>query len=203
MQKKYSLNLFVYVFFILIGIYFFIIGFSPVKIETTITQTGIQAHIHKKSMLLPFKNVDIVVPNLKQAVITTFRGYKGRTTYYLELENSDGKQFSVVSISSIEYNSAVLLRNRINDSIKGRYPYKYAIKQNSFIFYGFLFIVICLIGYIKDKKTITNKQQKSKSQQYQTPKRTLEQQIPHVQTQQQKPKSEQEKYKNINSSIIK
>ena len=204
--KKQSPKLFLLLFFI-IGFYFFIVGFLPISVEINPTGTQVQGKIHRKSMIPPFKNIDISIPTLKQAVITTSRSSKGGTTYRVELEDFEGYLYPITAYYSSSYKSKIRLQDAINTSIRNRYQYKYKTQQNFFIIFGFVFIFGPLISFILSKKTNTNPYKQSRPNQYRRPietprqfQRTQDLSMPH---QTQYPESEEEKYKNINDSIIK
>lgn len=201
-MKKQNPKPFLFLFFI-IGLYFFFIGIFPISVEINSTSSGSQAQIQRKSMIPPFKNIDISIPNLKQAVITTSRSSKGGTTYRVELEDFKGYRHPITSYYSSGYESKVRLQDRINDAIRNKYQYKYKIQQTFFIIFGFIFMFVPLLAFIASKKTNTNSYQQSRPNQYRRPidrSRSQEFPIPH---QTQYPESEEEKYKNINDSIIK
>ena len=204
--KKQPPKLFLLLFF-MIGFYFFIIGFLPITVEIIPAGTQVQGQIHRKSMIPPFKNIDISIPILKQAVITTSRSSKGGTTYRVELEDFKGYRFPVTSVFSSGYRDKEKLQNRINDAIRNKYQYKYKTQQTFFIIFGFIFMFVPLLAFIASKKTNTNSYQQSRPNQYRRPidsprqiQRPQDFPIPH---QTQYPESEEEKYKNINDSIIK
>ena len=206
MQKKQPPKLFLLIF-ILIGLYFFLVGFFPVKIEINPTSAGTQAQIHRKSMIPPFKTIDIFIPNVKQAVITTSRTSKGGTTYRVELEDFKGYRFPITTYFSSGYNSKANLQDRINVSISNRTDFRHTFTQPFFTLFGSIFIIIPLIMLIAVKKTQNNTYQQSRPRQYQVPKETPEefkrpQGFP-IPQQPQHTESEEEKYKNINDSIIK
>lgn len=206
MQKKQPPKLFLLIF-ILIGLYFFLVGFFPVKVEINPTSVGTQAQIHRKSMIPPFKTIDIFIPNVKQAVITTSRTSKGGTTYRVELEDFKGYRFPITTYFSSGYNSKANLQDRINVSITNRTDFRHTFPQPFFTLFGSIFIIIPLIMLIAVKKTQNNTYQQSRPRQYQDPKETPEefkrpQGFP-ISQQTQHAESEEEKYKNINDSIIK
>ena len=192
MQKKQPPKLFL-LFFILIGLYFFFVGLSPVKVEINPTSMGSQAQIHRKSMIPPFKDINIMIPNLKQAVITTSRSSKGGTTYRVELEDFKGYRYPVTAYYSSGYESKARLQDTINNSIRNRTEYKNTFRQPFFIFFGLIFIFVSVI-MLKEKNKINNTVQQKTPTRVQTPYKTH---IP------QQTESEEEKYNKINNSIIK
>jgi hypothetical protein len=184
--------------FILVFAYFVFLSFFPIDFEVNHTDTESFAHIHRKSMIPPFKDIDITVNNLKQAIITTSKGSKGKTNYRVELESFNGERTPVMPYYSSSYFSKRKLQDQINSSLSTKTPFKIIIKQSSMSFSGsiFFFATIILIFYVikhgnKQKNIPSAKQpQRSPTPQYPRP---------------QPPKSttEEEKYKNINDSIIK
>ena len=179
--------------FFLIGLYSFFIGVSPVKVEISPASTGSQAKIHRQSVIPPFKDINILIPNLKQAIITSSRTSKGGTTYRVELEDFKGYRYPITSFYSSGYNSKANLQDRINDSIRNRTEYKNTFRQPFFMLFGLFFILVSLITLKVSKKANKTTQQK-------TPVRTPYQ--THIPQQTQQPESEEEKYKDINDSII-
>lgn len=204
--KKQPPKLFLLLFF-MIGFYFFIVGCLPISVEINPVEKQVQGQIHRKSMIPPFKNIDISIPNLKQAVITTSRSSKGGTTYRVELEDFEGYLYPITAYYSSGYGSKARLQDTINNSIRNRYQYKYRTQQTFFIIFGFVFMFVPMLVFIASKKTNTNSYQQSRPNQYRRPidrprqfQRPQDFSMPH---QTQYPESEEEKYKNINDSIIK
>ena len=191
-MKKQNPKPFLFLFFI-IGLYAFIIGVFPISVEINSTSSGSQAQIHRKSMIPPFKDINIMIPNLKQAVITTSRSSKGGTTYRVELEDFKGYRYPITAFYSSGYKSKANLQDRINDSIRNRTEYKKTFRQPFFIFFGLFFIFVSLL-VLKAKNKINKTTQQKTPVRVQTPYQTH---IP------QQTESEEEKYKNINDSIIK
>ena len=190
-MKKQNPKPFLFLFFI-IGLYAFIIGVFPISVEINSTSSGSQAQIHRKSMIPPFKDINIMIPNLKQAVITTSRSSKGGTTYRVELEDFKGYRYPITAFYSSGYKSKANLQDRINDSIRNRTEYKKTFRQPFFIFFGLFFIFVSLL-VLKAKNKINKTTQQKTPVRVQTPYQTH---IP------QQTESEEEKYKNINDSII-
>ena len=83
----------------LLGLYFCFIGSFPIEIKIFPMGKEMQAQIHKKSKVPPFKDIDITVYNLNQAILTSIRGYiRGDIPEYrTELEDSRGYRFSITS----------------------------------------------------------------------------------------------------------
>lgn len=178
--------------------YFVFLSFFPINLEINHTDMESFAHIHRKSMIPPFKDIDITVNNLKRAIITSSKGAKGRTNYRVELETFNGKRTPVMPYYSSSYFSKQKLQGQINNSISTKTPFKIIIKQSSMSFSGSIFFFVTLIfifSVIKNsniQKNIPPAKQPQKSPTPQYPR-----------SQQPKVTTEEEKYKNINDSIIK
>ena len=179
--------------FFLIGLHAFFIGVVPIKVEINSTNAGSQAQIHRKSMIPPFKDINIMIPNLKQAVITTSRSSKGGTTYRVELEDFKGYRYPITSYYSSGYRSKARLQDTINNSIRNRAEYKNTFRQPFFMLFGLFFIFVSLL-VLKAKNKINKTTQQTTPVRVQTPYKTH---IP------QQPESEHDKYKRINDLIIK
>ena len=178
--------------FILIGLYFISIGIFPVEIKIEHFNNESVAKIHKKSGIPPFKDINITVSNLKQAIIGTSRSSKGGTTYRVELESYNGIKTPVMAYYSSGYRAKQNLQDKINESIRKKIEFKYTIKQYGFVIFGSLFCFIPLIIIIT---LITQKNEQNN---------TLKQTNQQTQfSQQEVPQSEDEKYKKINDLIIK
>lgn len=191
-MKKQNPKPFLFLFFI-IGLYAFLIGVFPISVEINSTSSGSQAQIHRKSMIPPFKDINIMIPNLKQAVITTSRTSKGGTTYRVELEDFKGYRYPITSYYSSGYRSKARLQDTINNSIRNRAEYKNTFRQPFFMLFGLFFIFVSLL-VLKAKNKINKTTQQKTPVRVQTPYKTH---IP------QQPESEEEKYNKINNSIIK
>lgn len=184
--------------FVLVFAYFVFLSFFPIDLEVNHTDTESFAHIHRKSMIPPFKDIDITVNNLKQAIITTSKGSKGKTNYRVELESFNGERTSIVPYYSSGFFSKQKIQEQINSSIYSKTPFKIIIKQSSISFSGSIFFFIILIFIFsvikygnKQKNIPPTKQPQNKP----TPQ--------YPRSQQSKSTTEEEKYKNINDSIIK
>lgn len=198
MEKKILLlpELFIS-FFILIGLYFLLLGIFPINMEITPFSDRTEVQIHKRSAIPPFKNIDIVIPNVKQAVIGSSRSSKGGTTYRVELESYDGKKTPVTSYYSSGYTSKEALQKAINNAINNKTEYNRIIRQFGFLVFGFIFTVIpsiMLMGFITASKNTpkenTQVEYQKETQNYQA-------------TDSVSTHAEKDKYKNINDSIIK
>lgn len=193
MQKKQPPKIIILIF-ILIGLYFFLVGIFPIQVEISPAETGMKAQIHRKSMIPPFKNIDIIIPNVKQASVNVSRSSNGQITYRVELEDFQGYRFPLSSYFSSGYHSKVILQDKINASIRNRIEFKDTIYQLFFVFFGLIFIIIPLLILIAVSKTSNNKIQQSQPH-------VKPQGVP-IPQQTKQPESEQEKYKDINDSII-
>jgi len=139
--------------FILIGLYLFVSGFFPIKIEISHLTSEPVATIHKKSIIPPFKDIEITVPNLRQAVMGTKLSRSSHSKneiqinsrnyiYRVELESSDGTIVPVTNSYNSNYTSKQKLLFKINESIKEKTPLEYVITQYENILIGAVFIVI-------------------------------------------------------------
>ena len=185
---------FLIISFFLIGMYLCIIGTFSIKVEIIPTGTEIQAQIHKKSNIPPFKNIDIIIPNLKQALVTTTKDSKGRTEYRTELEDYQGHRYPVTSYYGSAYYANATLQKQINSSIKNKITFTNSISQKKFMGMGTILLFVSLVWSMANKKATNTTQQQSRPHPYQVPEKMPEE----FQTE-----SEEEKYKNINDSIIK
>ena len=175
--------------FILLGLYLLLTGMFPINIEINPSPDKTEVKIHKKSAVPPFKNIDIVIPNVKQAVIGSSRSSKGGTTYRVEFETFDGKRIPVTSYYSSGYVPKEILQKTINKVIQDRTEYKHVVRQTFLLIFGFIFTLIpsvMLFVFIIQTKKPTE----ASAQHYQT-RDTFSSQ------------REDEKYNDINDSIIK
>lgn len=170
--------------FIVSGLWLMLTGFLPVTIEINPVNDTVTAQIHKMSVLPPFNTVDLTVPNLKQAVLGVSRGAKGGTTYRVELEAFNGRRTPVTKYYSSGYSSKAKLQDAINNAIQNRTNFSYVSRDFIMIICGLFFVLIpSIIMFV----FIGQEKQKEKN----------------ISLEQQEPVSEEEKYKNINDSIIK
>lgn len=204
---------------ILVGILFLLMGIGiasdgiPTKtIKIAPTETQINVYTHTKSTWPPFKSIDYSVKNVKHAVLTG----KGSLSSFrsLKLETYNGKYFHITAGShfpSFRQN----LKNRINDAIESRTPSTIVFRETpsliegiAFTIVGILTILFGLFWHIKTKRNKKIKEANINDEQ----KKLLDVLQQHIQQkeqgldtprQQNKSKLEQEKYKNINDSIIK
>lgn len=177
--------------FILIGFYFMVMGILPVEIKIKTVDNVATAQIHRKSMMPPFKDININMPNVKLAIVTSSRTSKGGTTYRVELEAYNGQRFPITTYYSSGYSSKAKLQDKINEAIQNKSDFNYTVRQTFMIFFGLIFMLIpSFMMYVTIKKgpaTSTLKRPKTT---------TSTQPIPTTTT-------EEEKYKDINDSIIK
>ena len=171
--------------FILSGLWLMLTGLLPVTIEINPVNDTITAQIHKRSVIPPFNNIDLTVTNVKQAVLGFSRSSKGGTTYRVELESFNGKRTPVTKYYSSGYSSKSKLQDAINQAIQTKTNFSCVNRDITMIFAGFFFMLIpSIIMFV----FIGQEKQKTKNI------------SPDNQT---KIISEEEKYKNINDSIIK
>ena len=175
--------------FILLGLYLLLMGLFPINIEINSSYNKTEVKIHKKSAVPPFKDIDIVIPNVKQAVIGSSRSSKGGTTYRVEFETFDGKKIPITSYYSSGYVPKEKLQKSINKAIQDRTEYKHVIRQTFLLIFGLIFTLIpslMLFGFISQ----TKKPMETSAQHYQTRDNVSSH-------------TEDEKYNDINDSIIK
>lgn len=169
-------------------------GIFPIEIELNPTGNDIKAQIHKKSLIPPFNDIYITVPNLRQAKLGASRSSKGGTTYRVELVSYDGSITPVTKFYSSGYRSKEWLMAKINDHINTRTPFRYIIRQRFMFFFGSLFfavpllIMIVSIKQAKKQKNLPNQVQQHHQTRYNN---------------QYTPQTEEDKYKEINDLIIK
>ena len=183
--------------FILMGLYLLLLGLFPINMEITPFSDRTEVQIHKKSAIPPFKNLDIVIPNVKQAVIGSSRSSKGGTTYRVELESYDGNRIPITSYYSSGYASKETLQKTINNAINNKTKYKSVIRQFSFLIFGFIFTMIpsvMLMGFISASKKTTKQNAQAQHQKGTQFYQATDSVSTHT---------EDDKYKNINDSIIK
>ena len=168
--------------FVLYGLVSLSEGIFKKTVTINPTEKQVNAHLYKKSNWPPFQNIDIFIPNIKQAKMTTHHDRIG-TLYDVELEYSNGKNRTVKNSSYVP-DFAQTLCNKINNAIENRTHFTITFRETTNLVIGIIFIIIGLsflfYEYLKSK-------------------RKEESSIPH---QTYNPKLEQEKCKDINDSII-
>lgn len=194
LKKIPKVGLILYIsIFILVGFYFMLMGILPVKIKIKTIDNVTIAQIHRKSMLPPFKDININMPNVKLAVVTSSRTSKGSTTYRVELEAYNGQRFPVTYYYSSGYLSKANLQDKINSAIQNKSDFDYIVRQPFMAFFGFIFMLISSIimfsAIKKGSTTSTLKNSNSTSTTQTAPTNKIE--------------PEEDKYKDINNSIIK
>jgi hypothetical protein len=125
------------IFLIIICLYLFFIGVSPVKVKIIPTDMAIQAQIYRRSILPPFNNVGDFIPNLKQAVITT----EEQTKYRVELIDYQGYSFPITLSYSPVYDDEKKLQDNINYSIRNRKSFTYT----TYPYFLLIFVIFPLI----------------------------------------------------------
>ncbi len=194
LKKLPKIGLILYLsIFILVGLYFVLNGSMPVEVKISNVNNVTTAQIHRKSIMPPFKDVIINMPNVKLAVVTSSRSSKGGTTYRVELEAYNGQRYPITYYYSSGYSSKAKLQDKINAAIQNKSDFNYTVRQTFMVFFGLIFMLIpsfMMLGVIKGKnKTSTLKR----------PTPTIPTQTTPTNT----PETEEEKYKNINDFIIK
>ena len=186
--SKIAVSLYLSIF-IFIGLYFTVNGCLPIKIKINNIDNVATAQIHRKSILPPFKDVNINMPNVKLAVVTSSRSSKGGATYRVELEAYNGQRFPITNYYSSGYTSKARLQDKINSAIQNKSDFDYIVRQPFMIFFGLIFMLIPSIMMFslltKRPATTTNST---------TPIQTISTN---------KIEPDEEKYKDINNSIIK
>ena len=176
--------------FIFIGLFFTVNGCLPIKIKINNIDNVATAQIHRKSILPPFKDVNINMPNVKLAVVTSSRSSKGGATYRVELEAYNGQRFPITNYYSSGYTSKAKLQDKINSAIQNKSDFDYIVRQPFMIVFGLIFMLIPSIMFFSIIKGTTQLTCKRNTSSMPTPISN-------------KPESEKEKYHNINDSIIK
>jgi len=187
--SKIAISLYLSIF-IFTGLYFTINGCLPIKIKINNIDNVATAQIHRKSILPPFKDVNINMPNVKLAVVTSSRSSKGGATYRVELEAYNGQRFPVTNYYSSGYTSKAKLQDKINSAIQNKSDFDYIVRQPFMIVFGLIFMLIPSIMFFSIIKGTTQLTCKRNTSSMPTPISN-------------KPESEEEKYHNINDSIIK
>ena len=189
-MPKFGIILYLLIF-IFAGFYFTIMGCLPIEIKINNINDVATAQIRKKSIMPPFKDININIPSVKLAVITSSRSSKGGTTYRVELEAYNGQRYPITYYYSSGYSSKAKLQDKINAAIQNKSDFNYTVRQTFMAFFGLIFMLIpSFIMYVTIKKGPAKK----------TNPTIPTQPIP---TTTNKPETEEEKYKNINDSIIK
>jgi ATP-dependent Zn protease len=184
------------------GLFGFFVGIFPKTIEIDPTGVEVTAKLYTRSIIPPFKKKTQFISNVKQAVIVTSRGYKGRIRYRVELEINNGWNVAVTA-SSWEYFLKNKLVNQINDSIKNRTPFTKTIHEIYFMLLGIFFIILSVLFFVmhiherKEYKKIKEIRNARRREKYKANKIAVEN------TKQQSIEQEDTKYQNINDSIIK
>ncbi len=127
---------------IVVGFVLLVEGIPTKTIEIDPTGPGVTAFLHKTSPWPPFMSNDEFVPNVKQAVVTVSDS-REMTYYYVELETTDGRKVPITYKSMFSAFKEIL-KDKINKSIQNKTPFKQTFRETSFLFFGFLFIVVSL-----------------------------------------------------------
>ena len=200
MQKRLPLPFLLV--FLFIGFYFILIGTFPIEVEINHSDNVSVAKIHRKSMIPPFKEINITVSNLRQAIITTSKDSKGRTNYRVELEDFGGRRFPIIPYRSSGYYDKQILQAQINKCIITKTPFKQIIQQKFMTILGCSFFFVSLIIILLSLKQVINQKEIPNSNQQQRKSKQQFYKMPNTPGQP-KPVNEEEKYKDINNSIIK
>ncbi len=159
MRQSRGSNIVLVLILSLLGMYLLFVGLSAfTKVEIIPVRTGMQAEIHGREAFPPFGNIDLHVDDLKQAVITTRKSYKGIIKYRVELVDYIGRHFPVTDYYNADYSSQEEIQNIINDSIKNRTGYTRTFRLSNVALFGFVLIVapimISIIVIVRKKRKI-------------------------------------------------
>lgn len=136
------------VIFLSAGILLLLSGLFPIKIEISYFAGEPVATMHKRSIIPPFKEKVITVPNLKRAIMATKRSSDGMLAYRVELESFDGTIIPVTNAYTSVYKSRQQLLIKINESIKENLPFEYIVTQYTNIVMGFVFIAVSIFIFV-------------------------------------------------------
>lgn len=136
------------VIFLSAGILLLLSGLFPIKIEISYFAGEPVATMYKRSIILPFKEKVITVPNLKRAIMATKRSSDGMLAYRVELESFDGTIIPVTNAYTSVYKSRQQLLIKINESIKENLPFEYIVTQYTNIVMGFVFIAVSIFIFV-------------------------------------------------------
>ena len=131
-MKTSKENLTLLIMLTILGLYLTFIFLSPMKIEIVPTETEMQAHIYKRSVLHPFK--DEFISNVISASINS----KGQ----VELKDAQGHRYPATSRFFYSYDSEYTLQDKINNSIKNRTHFKYTMRP------AYIYVIVILLALI-------------------------------------------------------
>ncbi len=154
-EKEQSvLNIILSIVFIIMGFAFFVEGIPKKTITIVPTETQVNVYLHRRSTWPPFKAIDAVVPNAKQAVLeirthyTNGREYK---TYSVVLETYSGEKIHVTDVSMLR-KSTQKLQNQINESIQNKTYFTKTFREDFLLLFGLILIVTGIILQLYESK---------------------------------------------------
>ena len=131
-MKNSKENLTLLIMLSILGLYLIFVFLSPMKVEIIPTETEMQAHIYKRSVLHPFK--DEFVPNVITATINSKR--------QVELKDTQGHRHQVTSRFFYSYDTEYALQDKINNSIQNRTPFKCTMRP------VYIYVIVFLLALI-------------------------------------------------------
>ncbi|MBO7611264.1 MAG: hypothetical protein J6T23_03535 [Elusimicrobia bacterium] len=194
--------------FFLLLLLFLVLGLSGIykglfstRIEIDPTGQETIVHIYKKPVIPIFKESDIVVPKVYQAIMTRETG-RSRSifhffSYRVELKAPNGQIVPITSYSLLGYFSNKKLTNQINDSIQNKIPFTIKFIDISPYLLGLFVLEIIAIFLFVEYNT---RKETKKRYEERKRRRMLKKNPEGIQ---QTPDPKPEKYNNINDSIIK
>ena len=183
-----------------VGIFIFCRGALPRTIEIDPTGVEVTATLYVRSFFPPFNKEETFIPNIKQAVITKMTNRKSLPTYKVELESYNGYKYSITT-DFFGYILKRRLQNQINASIQSKTPFKKVFVDIYLSICGIIIILFAIFSILLNIIGIRRyKKWKRRRKKY---KEKKDFEISLKGNQQQPLEPEQEKYNNINDSIIK
>ena len=143
-KKESVLNIILSIVFIIIGTAFFVEGIPTKTITIVPAETQVNAYLHRRSTLPPFKSIDKFVPNVKQAILekeTNYRTGRALNYYSVVLETYDEKKINLTDSSLLPV-SWEKLQNQINESIQNKTPFTKTFREDFLFFFGLTLIIV-------------------------------------------------------------
>ena len=118
------------------GFFLFYDGLFLTRIEIDPTGQETIVHIHKKPLIPIFKDVDIEVPKVYQAIMTRDinKFILSAFSYRVELKAPNGKIVPITSYSLLRYFSNRKLEKQINESIQNKISFTTEFRDISPLF---------------------------------------------------------------------
>ena len=177
-------------------------GLLLTRIEIDPTGSETIARIHKKPLIPIFKDTDIEVPKVYQAIMTRKTRHDSSFfsffNYRVELKAPNWKIVPITTYSVLGYFSNRKLTNQINESIQNKIPFTTQFRDLPFFFAGLFLVLIAGIFIYVEVNEI--KRERIKREERKNKRKKLKE-SPECIQQPAEPKPE--KYKDINDSIIK